>query len=297
METLCRVCKKEVGGAHTCIQCKKPVYLICGETAEGDKEAFGQKVTCFQCVRNKNASWEFLQRKPLSTPAPQVSATKKRVYKKLYCKECLRGGRKYFTISNGMPSDIERHRNTSQHLETTITTVVCDSPEGVLLAEKAKSGNKETKKKLSKVEEPKFKRCRPGEAEETLDSLQKEGLDKSEENVELPESLESILDDDTEMIDSYELEKGHATTTKVLDQSSLEQYIARTNEKEDVPSQADEAVTDVPTKQLTAKDIALEVVSLMKEMNITSDNANEQNTSNALLDTCEIAMNLNEWKK
>ena len=59
--------------------------------------------------------------------------------KQLFCKECLLGNRKYYTISNGMPSDIERHRKSKQHSEATITTVLSTSEEGHDLLERKRS--------------------------------------------------------------------------------------------------------------------------------------------------------------
>ena len=59
--------------------------------------------------------------------------------KQLFCKECLLGNRKYYTISNGMPSDIERHRKSKQHSEATIATVLSTSEEGRDLLERKRS--------------------------------------------------------------------------------------------------------------------------------------------------------------
>ena len=36
MESKCHVCENEVGDAHECVSCKRPVHLICG-TGIGDE--------------------------------------------------------------------------------------------------------------------------------------------------------------------------------------------------------------------------------------------------------------------
>ena len=46
-----------------------------------------------------------------------------------------------------MPSDIERHRKTKQHLETSITTVLGNSHKGVALLERSKASNQGSKRK------------------------------------------------------------------------------------------------------------------------------------------------------
>ena len=46
-----------------------------------------------------------------------------------------------------MPSDIERHRKSRQHLETSITTVLCNSDEGIALLERSKTSNQGSKRK------------------------------------------------------------------------------------------------------------------------------------------------------
>ena len=59
-----------------------------------------------------------------------------------------------------MPSDIERHRNSRQHLETSITTVLCNSDEGIALLERSKTSNQGPKRQTANPsgEEPCSKR-------------------------------------------------------------------------------------------------------------------------------------------
>jgi hypothetical protein len=46
---LCCVCLSECGGAHSCLQCKQFVHVICG-TTQGE-EGFGSKLKCNNCLK------------------------------------------------------------------------------------------------------------------------------------------------------------------------------------------------------------------------------------------------------
>ena len=49
----CAVCEKEVGTGHKCKLCCKFVHLICGEGGEDEEEGYGQKVSCFKCLKGR----------------------------------------------------------------------------------------------------------------------------------------------------------------------------------------------------------------------------------------------------
>ena len=198
-----------------------------------------------------------------------------------------------------MPSDIERHRRSSQHLEKSITTVICDSPERKLLAAKAKMENQgKAIRNLNESAEPKSKRSRQTE----------EGKQITHQNVpaemhDINQSTESIIDYDVDATESESHEifsRKRDSAAKIHEQSSIAAYLGHHEEREISPNEmADDNTYEEPVaaaKHVTAKDIALEVVSLMKDMNF-NDKDNELESSNRLLDTCEVAIDLTEWKR
>ncbi len=191
-------------------------------------------------------------------------------------------------------------------MECTITTVICDSPEGILLLDKAKKlskGKSTVSTNKRQANEPETKRPRRIEEEETsteTEPLQDERMEISEE-IESNRSFEKDFGNETDTLDSFEAvpindEKGSETT--LLGQSSIVGFMQSTRKQDTTSIKLIDAEnenpvgTDVTSKQPTAKDIALEVVSLTKEMKVTDeiDSAN-------LLDAHPIAADLDEWKR
>ncbi len=87
--------------------------------------------------------------------------------------------------------------------------------------------------------------------------------------------------------------QGKDSITKIHSQSSLDAYVGQSEEEHATEREVADGDTNeervTPTKHVTAKDKALEVVSLMRDMNL-NDKDSEFDITNRLLDTCHVDM-------
>ena len=224
-----------------------------------------------------------------------------------------------------MPSDIERHRKSKQHMESFITTVRCDSPEGVALLERSKLNSQGVKRKNASVvgEEHEAKRPRNGGGETNLEEGRAELYmedsshpmsptlcAEAQEGINSIEMEDSLLNDTSlweDFEDSIEDQYGSDgnlfelnSPQKIREQTTIDAYLGQPNPNINSTQKLTTAENisnsnSSSEKMPIAKDIAMEVVKLMKEMHVDAEGNCESKTS--LLQTCEVATDLGEWKK
>ncbi|CAB4006830.1 Hypothetical predicted protein [Paramuricea clavata] len=238
--------------------------------------------------------------------------------KQLLCKECLLNNRKYYTISNGMPSDIERHRKSKQHLEVTITTVLKASNEGHdLLARRElkrkpkkrpstnlrTGGSSPKRARVDSVVKNVGKSQHPQEPQgilmvtenslgsshtqegNTLDSYH-DPINKVEETVTTELELESEVEPNSKSQSNInDFLNPHVDAVKECNATEVEGSVHLSNR-----SNRMDTVPELPS----ATDIATEVVKLMKEMKV--DDTFEEKPKE-LLNKQQIANDLDEWRK
>jgi hypothetical protein len=221
-----------------------------------------------------------------------------------------------------MPSDIERHRKSKQHLEVTITTVLKASNEGRDLLAREELGRKPKKgpstnlgtggsspkrARLNSVEKDVGESEHPEELQGIFTFTQ-DSLGSSTCNTQEGSTLHSCQDPINNVADtvSSELELNSEVRPNSKSQININNFlnpeVDAINEHKAIEvdnssvnlSNQSNRVNTVP-EMPSATDIAVEVVKLMKEMKI-GDTLDEEKP-NELLDKQQIANNLDEWRK
>ena len=238
---------------------------------------------------------------PRTLPKPQKKF-------KLYCKECLLNGRRYYTISSGMPSDIERHRNSRQHLETSITTVPCNSDEGIALLERSKTSNQGPKRKTVNPsgEEPCSKRSmcdknnlvvEKQNSSTPASKYQEQRNQTSFDQFALSREKNISSDDSDTSSDKLDSQPDDENDPITENLNQIERQTTKSHEQMTIDSFATEhrCCKGTDSEQSLAKDIASEIVRLMKEMEVNE--RREVDSSTNLTHTHPIVVDLDQWRK
>ena len=232
-----------------------------------------------------------------------------------------------------MPSDIERHRKSKQHVEVTITTVTSSSQEGLDLLHR-----REAKKQAKKRAGTNFSACaRPpkqprieaendnalpvtrtekekGITQNTTDAVSDDNDYFHAQNEFCTGDYNELLNDESNEDNAnapsnsmtLELETGSQIKPQSKSQSVIDTFLTSQNEnitRKDIQSEDGMGMVDfisaqsdnpqAPSTASLATDIAQEVVRLMEEMKLTENKEHPKQ----LLTNCDIANDLDEWKQ